>query len=65
MVEFQGLGQGFQVAERDMGIRGVGSIFGEQQSGDVVKLGMDLYLEELHNALQQVGGAAGVLGFGF
>ncbi|KAJ6401235.1 hypothetical protein OIU84_016614 [Salix udensis] len=27
------LGQGFQLAERDMGIRGFGTIFGEQQTG--------------------------------
>ncbi|KAL8153464.1 hypothetical protein V2J09_011224 [Rumex salicifolius] len=29
------LGQGFQLAERDMSIRGFGNIFGEQQTGDI------------------------------
>uniref|UniRef100_A0A1U8Q0J7 ATP-dependent DNA helicase At3g02060, chloroplastic isoform X2 n=1 Tax=Nelumbo nucifera TaxID=4432 RepID=A0A1U8Q0J7_NELNU len=33
--ECRDLGQGFQLAERDMGIRGFGNIFGEQQTGDI------------------------------
>ncbi|CAM6056089.1 unnamed protein product [Sphagnum tenellum] len=49
-----GLGQGFQLAERDMAIRGIGSVFGEKQSGDVGKVGVDLYLEMLFEGLKKV-----------
>jgi len=49
-----GLGQGFQLAERDMAIRGIGSVFGEKQSGDVAKIGVDLYLEMLFEGLSNV-----------
>lgn len=48
------LGQGFHLAERDMAIRGIGSIFGEKQSGDVAKIGVDLYLEMLFEGLAKV-----------
>ena len=52
--DFCGLGQGFQLAERDMAIRGIGSVFGEKQSGDVAKIGVDLYLEMLFEGLSKV-----------
>ncbi|KAL5797331.1 hypothetical protein ACOSQ2_002151 [Xanthoceras sorbifolium] len=48
------LGQGFQLAERDMGIRGFGSIFGEQQTGDVGNIGIDLFFEMLFESLSKV-----------
>ncbi|KAJ4830137.1 hypothetical protein Tsubulata_037900, partial [Turnera subulata] len=48
------LGQGFQVAEKDMGIRGFGNIFGEQQSGDVGNVGSDLFFEMLFESLSKV-----------
>ncbi|KAL0905419.1 hypothetical protein M5K25_023839 [Dendrobium thyrsiflorum] len=52
--EYQDLGQGFQLAERDMGIRGFGSIFGEQQSGDIGNVGVDLFFEMLFESLSKV-----------
>ncbi|KAK8534170.1 hypothetical protein V6N13_028159 [Hibiscus sabdariffa] len=48
------LGQGFQLAERDMGIRGFGTIFGEQQTGDVGNVGIDLFFEMLFESLSKV-----------
>ncbi|KAH9328408.1 hypothetical protein KI387_000516, partial [Taxus chinensis] len=53
--ECSGLGHGFQLAERDMGIRGFGSVFGEQQSGDIANVGIDLYSEMLFESLSKVG----------
>ena len=38
-----GLGEGFKLAERDMAIRGVGTIFGDKQSGEVDNIGCLLY----------------------
>lgn len=50
----QDLGQGFQLAERDMAIRGFGNIFGEQQTGDVGNVGIDLFFEMLFESLSKV-----------
>ncbi|CAA0821268.1 DEAD/DEAH box helicase- putative [Striga hermonthica] len=52
--ECRDLGQGFQLAERDMGIRGFGNIFGEQQTGDVGNVGIDLFFEMLFESLSMV-----------
>ncbi|KAL9241830.1 hypothetical protein vseg_015894 [Gypsophila vaccaria] len=52
--EYCELGQGFQLAERDMGIRGFGNIFGEQQTGDVGNVGIDLFFEMLFESLSKV-----------
>ncbi|KAL6960352.1 hypothetical protein U1Q18_038117 [Sarracenia purpurea var. burkii] len=52
--ECRDLGQGFQLAERDMAIRGFGSIFGEQQTGDVGNVGIDLFFEMLFESLSKV-----------
>ncbi|KAJ3671788.1 hypothetical protein LUZ60_007867 [Juncus effusus] len=52
--EFGGLGQGFHLAERDMGIRGFGNIFGEQQTGDLGNVGTDLFFEMLFESLSKV-----------
>lgn len=48
------LGQGFHLAERDMAIRGFGNIFGEQQTGDVGNVGIDLFFEMLFESLSKV-----------
>lgn len=48
------LGQGFHIAERDMAIRGFGNIFGEQQTGDVGNVGIDLFFEMLFESLSKV-----------
>jgi len=52
--ECRELGQGFQLAERDMGIRGFGTIFGEQQTGDVGNVGVDFFFEMLFESLSKV-----------
>lgn len=52
--EHSDLGQGFHVAEKDMGIRGFGSLFGEQQSGDVANVGIDLFFDMLFDSLSKV-----------
>ncbi|KAE9599567.1 putative DNA helicase [Lupinus albus] len=52
--ECRDLGQGFRLAERDMGIRGFGTIFGEQQTGDVGNVGIDLFFEMLFESLSKV-----------
>jgi transcription-repair coupling factor (superfamily II helicase) len=45
--EFCELGRGFHLAERDLAIRGFGSVFGEKQSGEAAHIGMDLFFDIL------------------
>nr|POE55845.1 atp-dependent dna helicase, chloroplastic [Quercus suber] len=57
--ECRELGQGFQLAERDMGIRGFGTIFGQQQTGDVGNVDLNInphlpseYINYLENPME-------------
>jgi transcription-repair coupling factor (superfamily II helicase) len=54
------LGAGFSVASHDMDIRGAGNLLGEEQSGHVREVGIELYQEMLEEAVAQLraGGAA-------
>ncbi len=54
--EFSQLGSGYQLATRDMEIRGVGNILGAEQSGQMADIGFDLYMEMLQEALQEIQG---------
>ena len=54
--DFTELGSGYQLAMKDMEIRGVGSILGESQSGQVNNIGYDLYMEMLHEAISEMNG---------
>ena len=50
------LGAGFQVAMEDLRLRGAGNILGEVQSGHMNRVGLDLYLEMLEQAVAKVKG---------
>jgi len=50
------LGAGFQVAMEDLRLRGAGNILGEAQSGQIAKVGLDLYLEMLEEEVQRLKG---------
>ncbi|OLP17147.1 transcription-repair coupling factor [Leptolyngbya sp. 'hensonii'] len=54
--EFTQLGSGYQLAVRDMEIRGVGSLLGAEQSGQMDAIGFDLYMEMLEEAIQEIRG---------
>ena len=45
------LGQGFQLAMRDLEIRGAGNVLGKEQSGNVFLVGYELYTKILNNAI--------------
>jgi transcription-repair coupling factor (superfamily II helicase) len=49
--EFSELGAGFQIAMRDLEIRGAGNILGPQQSGHIATVGYDLYCRLLGHAV--------------
>ena len=50
------LGSGFQLALRDLEIRGAGSILGEVQSGHIAAVGFDLYAELVAEAVSDMEG---------
>ncbi len=50
------LGSGFQLALRDLEIRGAGSILGEVQSGHIAAVGFDLYAELVAEAVDRLEG---------
>lgn len=50
------LGAGFQVAMEDLRLRGTGNILGESQSGHMTRLGLDLFLEMLEEAVAKLKG---------
>ena len=54
--EFTQLGSGYQLATRDMEIRGVGNLLGAEQSGQMLAIGFDLYMEMLQEAIQEIQG---------
>jgi transcription-repair coupling factor (superfamily II helicase) len=45
------LGSGFQLASHDMDIRGAGNLLGEQQSGHIKEVGVELYQQMLEEAV--------------
>jgi transcription-repair coupling factor (superfamily II helicase) len=56
--EFTQLGSGYQLAMRDMEIRGVGNLLGAEQSGQMDVIGFDLYMEMLEDAIKEIRGQA-------
>ncbi len=54
--EFTQLGSGYQLAMRDLEIRGAGDILGAQQSGQINVVGFDLYTEMLEEAIREIRG---------
>jgi transcription-repair coupling factor (superfamily II helicase) len=54
--EFTQLGSGYQLAVRDMEIRGVGNLLGAEQSGQMNAIGFDLYMEMLEEAIKEIRG---------
>ncbi len=54
--EFATLGSGYQLAMRDMEIRGVGNLLGMEQSGQMDVIGFELYMEMLEEAIAEIRG---------
>jgi transcription-repair coupling factor (superfamily II helicase) len=52
--EFADLGSGFQLAMRDLEIRGAGSILGKVQSGHISAVGFDLYVSLVAEAVAEL-----------
>lgn len=54
--EFSDLGSGFNIAMRDLDIRGSGNLLGAEQSGFIAEIGFDMYHKILDEAIQELKG---------
>lgn len=52
--EFSDLGSGFNVAMRDLDIRGSGNLLGGEQSGFIAEIGFEMYHKILDEAIQEL-----------
>jgi transcription-repair coupling factor (superfamily II helicase) len=52
--EYQELGAGFKIAMRDLEIRGAGNLLGTEQSGSIMEIGFDLYVQMLNEAVSKL-----------
>ncbi|MEZ0343604.1 MAG: transcription-repair coupling factor [Caldimicrobium sp.] len=56
LMQFVELGSGFKLALSDLKIRGAGELLGINQSGNINKVGYELYLELLENTIKSLKG---------
>jgi len=56
--EHQDLGSGFKLAMKDMEIRGVGNLLGEDQHGQIADIGYELYTQYLSQAIAEMKGGS-------
>jgi len=54
ITDFADLGSGFNIALRDLDIRGSGNILGAEQSGFISEIGMEMYHRILDEAIQEL-----------
>jgi transcription-repair coupling factor (superfamily II helicase) len=52
--QFSDLGSGFQIAMRDLDIRGAGNLLGGEQSGFLVEIGFEMYQKVLDEAIREL-----------
>ena len=52
--QFSDLGSGFQIAMKDLDIRGAGNLLGAEQSGFISEIGFDMYQKILSEAIQEL-----------
>ncbi len=56
ILEMDYLGAGFKVAMEDLKLRGAGNLLGEAQTGNMAKVGIDLYMEMLEKEVKRLKG---------
>lgn len=54
LTNFSSLGAGFQVAMRDLEIRGAGNLLGREQSGYINSIGFEMYQQLIEEAVREV-----------
>ena len=58
--EYVSLGSGYEIALKDLEIRGAGNILGAQQSGHIHAVGFDLYTKLLSEAVEELRGRSAI-----
>ena len=56
IMNFQALASGFSISSYDMDIRGVGDLLGNEQSGHVASVGLEMYTSMLDEAIRRARG---------
>ena len=56
LMEYRDLGSGFQIAMKDLQIRGAGTALGASQSGHIAAVGYDMFLKLLSRAVRDMKG---------
>lgn len=51
---YQDLGAGYEIAMRDLEIRGAGNILGREQHGAINRIGLNLYCQMLNEAVEEI-----------
>jgi transcription-repair coupling factor (superfamily II helicase) len=59
MQTLDNLGAGFTLASHDLDIRGAGNLLGDEQSGQIREVGIELYQQMLEDAVQELKAGAG------
>ena len=54
LVQFSDLGAGFNIAMKDLDIRGAGNLLGGEQSGFITDIGFEMYQKILNEAMQEL-----------
>ncbi len=52
--DLQELGSGFSLASRDLEIRGAGNILGKEQHGNILNIGLGLYMQLLNEEMERL-----------
>ena len=52
--EYADLGAGYQIALKDLEIRGAGNILGKEQAGAINRIGLNLYCQMLSEAIEEL-----------
>ncbi|RKX84781.1 MAG: transcription-repair coupling factor, partial [Spirochaetes bacterium] len=52
--DFTELGSGFKIALKDLEIRGAGNLLGREQHGDILEVGLDMYIKLLEEAIGEL-----------
>jgi transcription-repair coupling factor (superfamily II helicase) len=54
LVQFSDLGSGFNIAMKDLDIRGAGNLLGGEQSGFIADIGFEMYQKILNEAIEEL-----------
>ena len=54
--EYSSLGSGYELATKDLEIRGAGNLLGREQSGHIISVGFGMYCKLLEDSINEIKG---------